>query len=242
MIGPDKITIRDVAILYFISPTDLIVDYHSYGSDFPFADNFVSTSQYRFHCDIKYNKNIGRFVFKTSAMVYNKITLLSESYLEDILKIEANKNNKLELQIHTWEPFRIVVETESKNNEIEADKIFAKHLKNTIFNYNNEKPENFELDKNSNSSESESSSSSSSSIEENKNNEKKLKDKKKKKKRKKDKNIMNNDTLYYGILVILGLFTIKTLFGINKGIFSFDNFINFLILISICFVIYKSRQ
>ena len=242
MIGPDKITIRDVAILYFISPTDLIVDYHSYGSDFPFADNFVSTSQYRFHCDIKYNKNIGRFVFKTSAMVYNKITLLSESYLEDILKIEANKNNKLELQIHTWEPFRIVVETESKNNEIEADKIFVKHLKNTIFNYNNEKPENFELDKNANSSESESSSSSSSSIEENKNNEKKLKDKKKKKKRKKDKNIMNNDTLYYGILVILGLFTIKTLFGINKGIFSFDNFINFLILISICFVIYKSRQ
>ena len=238
MIGPDKITIRDVAILYFISPTDLIVDYHSYGSDFPFADNFVSTSQYRFHCDIKFNKNIGRFVFKTSAVVYNKVTLLSESYLEDILKIEANKNNKLELQIHTWEPFRIVVETESKNNEIEADKIFEKHLKNTIFNYNNEEPENFDFEKNSNSSENENdssnSSSDSSSSEEN--------TEKKKKKRKREKKFMKTETLYYGILVVLGLFTIKTIFGMNKGIFSFDNFINFLILISIGFVVYKSRQ
>jgi len=238
MIGPDKITIRDVAILYFISPTDLIVDYHSFGSDFPFADNFVSTSQYRFHCDIKYNKNLGRFTFKTSAVVYNKVTLLSESYLEDILKIEANKNNKIELQIHTWEPFRIVVETESKNNEIEADKIFVKHLKNTLFNYSNIKPENYDVEPSSDTSEYESSNSSS---EENKNDEKKTKFGKKKKKRKNNQ-LMNNDNLYYGILVILGLFTVKTLFGINNGIFTFDTFINVLILISIGFVVYKSRQ
>ena len=53
---------------------------------------------------------------------------------------------------------------------------------------------------------------------------------------------MNNDNLYYGILVILGLFTVKTLFGINNGIFTFDTFINVLILISIGFVVYKSKQ
>ena len=241
MIGPDKITIRDVANLYFISPTDLIVDYHSYGSDFPFAENFVSTSQYRFHCDIKFNKNLGRFTFKTSAVVYNKVNILNDSYLENILKKEANRNNKVELQINTWEPFRIVIETESKNNEVEADKIFARHLKNSIFNYSEKKPENYKFEDNSNSSENESSDSSS---EENKSYEEKIKNKKNKKnkKRKKRNRENNNDNLYYGILVILGLFSIKTLYGINNGIFSFDNFINLLILICIGFVVYKSRQ
>ena len=238
MIGPDKITIRDVAILYFISPTDLIVDYHSYGSDFPFADNFVSTSQYRFHCDFKFNRNLGRFTFKTSAVVYNKVTLLSESYLEDILKIEANKNNKIELQIHTWEPFRIVVETESKNNEIEANKIFVKHLKNNIFNYSDKKPIDYEIEEISNSSIYESNSINSNG-EENKNNEKVFK---KKEKRVNSNQEMNIDNLYYGILIILGMLTLKTFFWLHNKIFSLDNFINFVILISICFVIYKSRQ
>ena len=79
------------------------------------------------------------------------------------------------------------------------------------------------------------------SSEENKNDDKKTKFGKKKKKRKNNQ-LMTNDNLYYGILVILGLFTIKTLFGINNGIFTFDTFINVLILISIGFVVYKSRQ
>ena len=100
MIGPDKITTRDVVVIYFISPTDLIVDYHSFCSDFPFSETFTSSSQYRFHCDIKFNKHLGRFSFKTSAIVYNKVTLLRPFSLEDILKTEANKNNKNELQIN----------------------------------------------------------------------------------------------------------------------------------------------
>ena len=250
MIGPEKITIKDIAIIYFISPTDLIVDYHSYGSDFPFSEKFVSSSQYRFHCDIKFNKNTGRFKFKTSAIVYNKITILYETYLEEALKKEADKNNRLELQNHTWGPFCFVIENESKKNEIEADKVFAKHLKNSIFNYSDEKVVNFEIDKNSNSSNNDncnnsySNGTSSSNSDENEDNYKNADDGKKKKKKKKikNKNIMNNDNLYYGILVILGLFTLKTLFGLNNNFFSFDNFINLLILFSIGFVLYKSRQ
>ena len=61
-------------------------------------------------------------------------------------------------------------------------------------------------------------------------------------KKEKNKNLINNDKLYYGILIILGLFSIKTLFGINKGIFSFDNVINILILISIGVILYKSKE
>jgi len=224
MIGPERISIRDDAIVYFISPTDLIVDYHTFCSDFPFAETFVSSSQYRFHCDIKFNKSLGRFTFKTSAIVYNKVTLLRAFTLEDILKSEANKNNKIELQINTWEPFRIVVETESKENEIAANKIFLKNLKNTIFSYSDKKPEDYDIE-----SMEESSSSDNEGINE------QINIKKKKKRG-------NNDNLYYGILIILGLLTIKTLFSINNGFFSFDNLLNVLILISICFVLYSSKQ
>ena len=231
MIGPDRITIRDVAIIYFISPTDLIVDYHTFGSDFPFAETFVSTSQYRFHCDIKFNKNLGRFSFKTSAIVYNKVTLLRAFSLEDILKTEANKNNKTELQINTWEPFRIVIEKKSKEHEIEANKIFLKNLRNNIFSYSDKKPEDYEIESVEESSTSENESSSEEKV--GKKNNKKLKIKNKEN---------NNDNLYFGILIILGLLTIKTLFSINNGFFSVDNLLNLLILISICFVFYSSKK
>ena len=231
MIGPDRITIRDVAIIYFISPTDLIVDYHTFGSDFPFAETFVSTSQYRFHCDIKFNKNLGRFSFKTSAIVYNKVTLLRAFSLEDILKTEANKNNKTELQINTWEPFRIVIEKKSKEHEIEANKIFLKNLRNNIFSYSDKKPEDYEIESVEESSTSENESSSEEKV--GKKNNKKLKIKNRGN---------NNDNLYFGILIILGLLTIKTLFSINNGFFSVDNLLNLLILISICFVLYSSKK
>ena len=232
MIGPDKITIKDVAIIYFISPTDLIVDYHTFGSDFPFADTFVSSSQYRFHCDIKFNKNLGRFNFKTSAIVYNKITLLRPFSLEEFLKNEANKNNKMELQINTWEPFRVVIEEANKENEIEANKIFLRSLKNTIFSYSDKKPIDYELE----SDEYTSTSEYESGMDE-------LNWNKPKKPPRKKRNRINHDNLYFGILIILGLFTLKTLVStINNGFFSFDNLLNVLILFSIFFVLYSAKQ
>ena len=233
MIGPDKITTRDVVVIYFISPTDLIVDYHSFCSDFPFSETFTSSSQYRFHCDIKFNKHLGRFSFKTSAIVYNKVTLLRPFSLEDILKTEANKNNKNELQINTWEPFRIVIEEANKVHEIEANKIFLKNLKNTIFSYSNKRPKDYEIESEEYSSTSENESSDDEKYNNNKN----------KKPLKKKKNKINNDNLYFGILIILGLFTLKTFFSaINNGFFSFDNLLNVLILISIFFVLYTAKK
>ena len=121
----------------------------------------------------------------------------------------------------------------NKNNEIEADKIFAKHLKNTIFDYGDDKEKN-DFGENSYTSDYESSNTSCTDTE-NINNIYKREKKKKEK-------LINNDKLYYGILLILGLFSIKTLFGVNKGIFSFDNVINILILISIGVILFKSKK
>ena len=212
-------------IIYFISPTDLIINYNSYGSDFPFSEIYISNTQYRFHSDIKYNKNIGRFIFKANAFICNNTTYLSENYLEEQLKIIEDENDKNKIQIYAWGPLNIAFQNWNKSNENEADKIFAKHLKNTIFDYNDNINDNLKFGENSKLSDYESSNSSDN------NNENIFK-----------KNSIDKDKVYYGILIILGLFSIKTLFGVNKGFFSFDNFINILILISIGFILFKYRE
>ena len=53
-------------------------------------------------------------------------------------------------------------------------------------------------------------------------------------------NIQDNQTLYYGILGILGLFCLKSLFSTNS-IFSADSFLNVIILGVISFVFYKTQ-
>ena len=53
-------------------------------------------------------------------------------------------------------------------------------------------------------------------------------------------NIQDNQTLYYGILGILGLFCLKSLFSSNS-IFSADSFLNVIILGVISFVFYKTQ-
>ena len=156
----------------------------------------------------------------------NKTTFLSENYLEEQLKIIEDENNKNQIQIYAWGPLNIVYQNGIKNNKIEADNIFVKHLKNTIFDYNYN-DDNLKFGENSKMSDCESSNTS----DDNDDNNNLLKKKK-----------INSDKMYYGILIILGLFSIKTLFGENKGFFSFDNFINILILISIGFILVKSKE
>ena len=109
-----------------------------------------------------------------------------------------------------------------------------KNLKNTIFSYSNKKPKDYEIE----SEEYSSTSENESSAEEKYNNNNKFK-----KHSNKKKNRINNDNLYFGILIILGLFTLKTFFStINNGFFSLDNLLNVLILISIFFVLYTAKQ
>jgi hypothetical protein len=74
--------LHDVTRVYFVSPLDLIVDYHSYGSNFPMADVFVAITQYRFHCDLSFNKKKGIFDFITTCTIYNTIKIVKKTLLE----------------------------------------------------------------------------------------------------------------------------------------------------------------
>ena len=147
-IGQNQIEINDVAKIYFVSPNDLIIDYHSYAENFPLSDSFVSISQYNFHCDIQYDKKNGRFTFKTSAIVYNKLQIINENIIQNVIKKEANNINSVELPVHTWKPLLNIIKDESKKNRAITDRIFKDHIRNTLNKYSKNKPKiNYEEEK-----------------------------------------------------------------------------------------------
>ena len=134
-IGQNQIEINDVAKVYFVSPNDLIVDYHTYAENFPLSDSFVSISQYNFHCDIKFDQNQGRFAFKTSAIVYNKLQIVNENIIQNLIKKEANNTNGVELLVHTWKPLLNIIREESKKNRMASDQIFKQYLRRELNKY-----------------------------------------------------------------------------------------------------------
>ena len=134
-------TLRDVATIYFISPLDMIIDYHSYGSDFPMADFFVAISQYRFHCDINFNKIKGKFNFKTSCTVYNTIKLVKQTLLKKYVIYESNVTNQEEIQSNIWPNLKKIIKKEEEENQKINKKIFETYLKNNLNKYSKIKPD-----------------------------------------------------------------------------------------------------
>ena len=134
-------TLRDVATIYFISPLDMIIDYHSYGSDFPMADFFVAISQYRFHCEINFNKIKGKFNFKTSCTVYNTIKLVKQTLLKKYVIYESNVTNQEEIQSNIWPNLKKIIKKEDEENEKINKKIFETYLKNNLNKYSKIKPD-----------------------------------------------------------------------------------------------------
>jgi hypothetical protein len=140
----NNMNMKDVSRVYFVSPYDLIVDYHSYGSNFPMAEIFIAITQYRFHCDITFNKRKGKFEFKTNATVLNTIKLVKKTLLEKTIMSQYYSTNKKELE-NIWPNLKTVIGKEDKNNQEMNKKFFENHLKNNLNRYSKEKTEEFEL-------------------------------------------------------------------------------------------------
>ena len=134
-------TLHDIATIYFISPLDMIIDYHSYGSDHPMAEYFIAISQYRFHCDIDFNKQKGKFNFKTSCIVYNTIKLVKNTLLKNLVVRESNNTNQEEIQKNIWPNLKKIIKREDKKNQKNCDIIFNKYLKNNLNKYSKFKPD-----------------------------------------------------------------------------------------------------
>ena len=133
--------LRDVATIYFISPLDMIIDYHSYGSDFPMADIFIAISQYRFHCDIDFDKKKGKFNFKTSCRVNNTIKLVKDTLIKKYVVNESNITNKEEIQKNIWPNLKKIIKREDKKFQNDCDILFKNYLKNNLNKYSKTKPD-----------------------------------------------------------------------------------------------------
>ena len=138
-----EMNMHDIATIYFISPYDLIVDYHSYGSKFPMADFFVAITQYRFHSDINYNIKKGNFEFITSAKILNTIKLVKKTLLAKTIINESNQTNKNEIENNIWPYFKEVIKNADKINQEKINDVFENHLKKTLNNYSKEKNKEF---------------------------------------------------------------------------------------------------
>ena len=150
--GQKEKDINDVIKIYFVSPIDLIVDYHSYHNDnYPISDPFVSISQYNFHLDIKFDRNRGRFTFGTSAIVYNKLQMIKQNISQNDINESLSNENKVEFVDNIWKHLLNVIGEESNKNKIISDKIFKDHIRQTLNKYSKNKPQpNFGEEKNKN--------------------------------------------------------------------------------------------
>ena len=146
-----SITMKDIATVYFISPYDLIIDYHSYGSELPLSDTFVCITQYRFHCDIYFDIKKGKFIFKTKSQIYNTLRFIKDTLLKKTIRNESNNTNKEEIQVNTWSPLKNVIESEDKKNQIIVEQVYEEYLLNNLNKYSKETPEEYNGDDNWNS-------------------------------------------------------------------------------------------
>jgi len=225
-----SITMRDVAKVYFISPYDLIIDYHSYGSDLPLSDTFIAITQYRFHCDINFDYKNGKFVFKTSGKIFNTIKLVKETLLKKTIRNESNNTNKEELQINTWPPLKSVIESEDQKNQKIVEQIYQTYLLNNLNKYSKVLPKEYDIFNVDN----EENWNSFSDLSDHEN--KTYRDNNAWKKDLEDKNFI---ILKYVIFFIMFLLISKILWSIVNGMFSFRSLFNSFLVILLGYILIK---
>ena len=230
-----SITMNDIAKVYFISPYDLIIDYHSYGSDLPLSDTFVAITQYRFHCDIVFDCKKGKFIFKTSGQIFNTIKFIKETLLKKTIRNESNNTNKDELQINTWPPLKSVIESEDQKNQKKVQKIYEKYLMNNLDKYSKELPKEYDIFKNDNDNWN-SFSDLNENENYNENDDDAFRDNNAWKKDLEDKNMV---ILKYVMIFIILLLATKILWSIVSGTFSFRSIFNSFLVILLGYVLIK---
>ena len=138
IIGPDRITMRNCIHTHFISPKCFIVDLMSYGSDFPFADCFVSMTQYRFVTDYKFNRNTGMFNFKTTATINFNIKFIKSCLFEGTAKSEGYKTSEEDMKFSVYENMKNACEKQSKKFVEMFAQISSDYIRKSLHKYKGE--------------------------------------------------------------------------------------------------------
>ena len=114
-IGPDRVNLNEVYSFYFISPKLFVVEIHSYGSGFPFADTFVSITQYRFNSNYKYNQNEGIFKFTTSCSLMFTVLFKKSCLFSGKIEDEGLKESEEVLKYGSYEKIKTILEAHNEN-------------------------------------------------------------------------------------------------------------------------------
>ncbi len=138
MIGPDRITMKNVYKIYWISPMSFNVDMLSFGSDFPYADTFVTCNHARFFTDFKFNQKTGLFNFKTYLNINSQIYMLKSCVFESMLKVEGYKNIEQDTKFSTAENMKIVSENYSQEELEMFVKLSDEKIRRIIHKYKGE--------------------------------------------------------------------------------------------------------
>lgn len=228
-----KSEIIEKANIKLISPYDLIVIYITY-----FKNKVITIYQYHFHCDINFDEEQGRFLFKTTAKISKKyenkniLELLSQK-MDNLIDYKEN----LLLQ-----SFLSVIKEESQKNKIISDNIFQEHLQKYFKKYYKNNSYIKEKYKNCSFEEEEEKIYGKQKVE------------KKNKMDFKGPNQNNNNLnhmeinfdkktlLFYGVILTFLLFIFKTLINIEKDYFSSDILFDSILILIIGYTLYKNTK
>jgi hypothetical protein len=132
------ITLRNNLTIYFISPCDLIIDSHSKSSGIAFSDTIMAINQFKFHCDIDFNSEKGKFEFKTDVKILNTIKMLKNTAINGTIKEEGQKENDELIINNVWIPMKKEILEHDLINRKNMDVIYNQYLQNNLGKFNGE--------------------------------------------------------------------------------------------------------
>lgn len=203
IVGPDSITMRNVLNIYFISPTQLIIDYHSYGSNFPFTDCFVSIIQYCFNTEYKFNLMKGIFEFNTYCSIYFNITFIKSCIFESTVKSEGYHTTEEETKYKVYESMKLTMENECANYNEMYIKLCNENIRKNLHKYSANLPEGIDINLEDQLAEEEEKKKKEAEQA-----EQKLKQKQLNEKKQNEANIENKDKklmIYFSLMILIYL-------------------------------------
>ena len=138
IIGPDRITMKNMYTTHFVSPLCFVVDMMSFGSDFPFADTFVSMSQYRFNTEYKFNQSTGAFSFKTTVSMYFNIKFIKSCLFEGTVKSEGYKTSEEDVRFFVFENMKNISDSQSPQFQEMFNQLAGENLRRSLDKYKGE--------------------------------------------------------------------------------------------------------
>ena len=237
VVGPDRITMRNIMNVHFISPLSFELDYQSFGSNFPFTDCFVNLSNYQFTGEYKFNQKKGIMEFKTFITTRAEIVFIKRCLFESMVKSEGYKTIEQDMKYSTFDKIKNTMEQYSENENDMFIKLSEENIRRNLYKY---KGDNTEIEEEKEEEEEEKKEN------ENENENDINKENKEKENEDKKKNIsnelleaLNNNPNKNVILIVGGILIFMIFQTLNNSSSFFQKITNLFMIFIIGFLLFK---